>query len=212
MKSHMRKITLLLIVLLTFSSLSFAQLQKGNILLGGGVGYSNQNIDHEANASYKSSSFTFSPQAGFFLHDNLALGLNLSYNNHSTTNESGSSTTEFSSSQFGLGPFLRKYFPMGEQFALFGQVDLGYQFGKQENSTGGQNIKRDINALRLGTGLGFSFFPKDWISVDLTINPLSYTHLKVKDDESTVSKTNNFDFSLNTTSLSLGAYFFINRK
>ncbi|WP_084454350.1 outer membrane beta-barrel protein [Algoriphagus terrigena] len=216
----MKKRIFALLPLVFLCVTAMAQLQKGNILLGGALNYSTQSGDRSGGGlDIPTSYFTFSPKVGIFLKDNLAVGLNLlAQTNTSSYTSSGSNGYEYKSSTYGLGPFVRMYFPVGDQFAFFGQFDLGFQGGETETvyeNLNAQDSSSKIKVFQASTALGFSFFPKKWLSLDLSVNPLSYTHLVNEDTtqfDGAVTKSNTLDFGLNTSSILLGAHFFINKR
>lgn len=219
----MIKRLLFILPLFLLSISGFAQLQKGNKLLGGALNYSTSNTLPTnplglPSQTGKSTSFTLSPILGVFVSDRTVVGLKL--DSYSSLNESTSNGQEFRNefNQFGFGPFVRRYFPVKEWVAFYGQADLGYSFGKTTqtfSSFPNQNSERSISNLSLTTTLGLAFFPTNWMSVDLAMNPLSLTHSTNK-NEAGVSfadqTTNNFSFNLSSEAFSLGAHFFLNKK
>jgi hypothetical protein len=113
-------------VLLALVSLSIkAQTSKGMMNVGGDVSY--QNTSYSGGG--KSNTFSFSPSFGYFLSDNLALGLALGYTNTSTTGSPSNNT-------FSIAPFVRYYkFTSENKFAFFGQGSVGYANGTGQNGT-----------------------------------------------------------------------------
>ncbi len=69
----MKKLLIALLVTLPFWG--FAQIEKGNWLLGGSATFSSIKYD---GAKERLSSFTFSPNAGYFLTNHIAVGLDFS--------------------------------------------------------------------------------------------------------------------------------------
>ena len=89
------------------------QTQKGSQLLGGQIDLSNNFLGDDSNLF----SIGLSPDWGYFIGDDLALGgrMNLNY-----VNTSGSSLTSFY-----IGPFVRYYFPGEGRTRIFGELGLG---------------------------------------------------------------------------------------
>jgi outer membrane protein len=103
----MKKI--LFAVCMLFTMALSAQTMKGNWLVGGSGGFNSYKPD---GASESGSSFHISPNLGYFVMDNLAVGASL-----------GFESVKESYSSFGFGPFVRYYFAnLGESAKLMGQV------------------------------------------------------------------------------------------
>jgi hypothetical protein len=215
---------LLILPLLLISFTGFAQLQKGNKILGGTLQYSTSTASSGDLGVFgedkKTRSFVNNPTLGFFVSDCTVVGLVFNFSSFSSeVNRLSGGISEYNSDQFSFGPFVRRYFPLKEWVAFYGQADLGYSLAKgkqiftQFNTE--LNYKYNSKAINLSTALGLAFFPKNWMSIDLVINPLSFSHqiAKTEHDSSTSeNKWNNFNFNLNTQSFFIGAHFFFNKK
>ncbi len=216
----MNKRLLFILPLFLLSISGFAQLQKGNKLLGGTINYStskntSDNSGAAGGSSFKFTQFNNSPILGYFVSDRTVLGLRFDFNTSSSENTPISGSTSRSEfNQFGFGPFVRRYFPIKEWVAIYGQAGVEYSSGK---STSTSDFSFDTTTKRFGvvTTLGLALFPTNWMSLDLAINPLSYYHVKTKNENgsaSNESSTNNFNFNLSTQSIGIGAHFFFNKK
>lgn len=108
----MKKLLLGMFVLVSVS-LS-AQTMSGNWLVGGDAGFDSYKPD---GATESLSKFNVSPQIGYFIMDNLAVGALIDY----TKGYDKSST-------IGLGPAVRYYFlDLGESAKLLAQVNFLYK-------------------------------------------------------------------------------------
>lgn len=214
---------LLILPLLLISFSGFAQLQKGNKIVGGTLNYSISNttpIDPIGlpGQTGKTTSFTNSPILGVFVSDRTVVGLGFDIYTFST--ETTNTGQEFRNkfNKFGFGPFVRRYFPVKEWVAFYGQADLGYSFGKTKqtySSFPNQNSERSTNTLNLSASLGLAFFPTNWMSVDLSMNPLSFSHSVIRNEVGSTfadQNTNSFNLNLNSQSFYIGAHFFLNKK
>ena len=95
--------TLIVIAVLTSSSI-YAQISKGSILLGGGIGYSNQENKQEGSTvESKTSNFYISPAIGIAIKENLIVGGDLSFSNQMQENGSNETTTKY----YGAGIYMR---------------------------------------------------------------------------------------------------------
>lgn len=218
-----RLLFILPLMLLSFSG--FSQLQKGNKILGGTINYSSSTTNFDLGAPVdgmrEHSSFTISPIVGIFVSNRTVVGLVVDLNTYSSENlEQGIWEANFDSDRFGFGPFVRRYFPVKEWVAFYGQAEMRYSTEKAKQTYGdptfsNQNYERDIKTFSVATSLGLAFFPTNWMSLDLAINPLSYAH-HINRNETSFSvnefNTNNFDFNLTSESFFIGAHFFFNKK
>jgi len=141
----------LLITALFVAALSLGaqpQLKKGNLLLSVtstismdgawgselmSLGFSNTKYKYgsdPAEDAYKCTHYNLLPRAGYFVMDNLAVGLEAVISGYKE--KSANDYDNWSESMFGAGPFARyyyprdKYYPYGEIETLFGSEKSGY--------------------------------------------------------------------------------------
>lgn len=124
-------------------SSSSALIPKGSMIIGGSAGFDMQFEDGN-----NSSILYLSPQFGYFLTDNLALGAAISFTKVKDVDP-----------VFGFGPFARYYLNNG----LFGQ--LQYEFQSQPTF-----LDERINGSAAGLGVGYALFLNNSISLE----PLVY--------------------------------------
>lgn len=219
----MNKRLLLILPLLLLSFSGFAQLQKGNKILGGGINYSasttnSDDFDVTGGQTNKSNGFVIAPIFGFFVSDRTVVGLTLDFNTYTSENTLNGSVNKNESDRFSIGPFVRRYFPVKEWVAFYGQADLGLGFGNVKSTysaSPNQNYERSINTVNFRASLGMAFFPTNWMSVDLAMYPLSFSHTVNKNEVGSSfadQNTNSFNFNLNSQSFYVGAHFFLNKK
>ena len=169
---------------LVFHFLTFAvdaQIQKGSIMLGGNVNYTNNNSNSDtraispnttrSNCKGSSNSFTFNPKVGFALNNNWVLGPMLILSSSKGTSEnnwvSGSNTvtdyTTTKNSSFGGGAFARKYFPFNEHFSAFGEVNATANNRKEYRESSNSSLfskKMDCHRAFCKYSSIFTFWPK----------------------------------------------------
>jgi hypothetical protein len=152
----MKKLYLFL-PLLFIVLLSQAQISKGTIVLGGNLGYTQQNSSSGTSPSnaVKSTDLDINPSFGKAIKDNLVLGFDVTYGN---TTLSQDQSFNDKSNDFGAGFFVRKYKPLGNGFYLFGQSRLGggYSHGRNDGLDGANNPESDISN---GFNLSLQFYP-----------------------------------------------------
>lgn len=148
--------TLVLLLLLVFHVQ--AQTEKGDWLVGGELGF--RTVESNSN-------FNFSPSAGWFILNNFALGANLGIDLSKTGD------TKFRS--WGLGPFMRFYFP-GETFRPF--VRASWEGLRRRTETSGVSSTVKGNSYFLGLGLAI------FINENVALEPVAgYTSTNLKDRE-----------------------------
>lgn len=198
-------------------------------MLGGGLNFNRSNTENfdffNAASTSETRSFNLNPRFGYFFTDTWVVGLEGSYSNfqQNITSTSPSASTSITDTK-GIrgGVFVRKFFPIQDKLAFFGQFSSSYLNRNRINTIdqnndilGFENITRSWDN-RLG--LGIAFFPTYWIAIELEVNPMNFglnwteTEASNSGGWSRETSSSYFDFTLNTNSIFLGANFFINRK
>jgi outer membrane protein len=123
---------------------------EGNIIVEGNLGFNSTN---DKNTDIKTSSFTFNPKAGYFITDDVAIGIEL-----------------------GVGAFARYYFlELGERFKTYGEFGLGFDTYKEE--MGGLEAK--ASGFGAGLGLGMNYFITENFAINFALSDiLSYSSYK----------------------------------
>ncbi len=210
-----------------------AQLSAGHIMLTGSAGYSMSKPAPVSEGATKNTTGRISPQIGYFIADNLAIGLNLSYVAQKSIYESevtfNSTTTKLTdtetNSTMTFGPFVRYYKPVGERAAFFGQAGVG--FGSTKYKSEDQRLispgtvetnSFDIKYSQLSAGIspGFTFFPTDNFGLEVMLGGLGWNRTQKKDLKDNEKKedftSSDFDFSLGLQGLSIGATWYLGGK
>lgn len=124
-----------LIVIMLFSLSSFAQITKGNWMMGGVASFSHNKYT-DSMGTTEANSFSISPNVGYFFMDKLVVGasglLSSTFNN-----------TGMDSTNYGIGPFARYYFLDEEKpFNIFSEISYGLQkVSQSENKIENFNVK-----------------------------------------------------------------------
>ena len=96
-------------------------------MLTGSAGYSSDKNGVGDN-SQTFTTGTISPQVGYFIVENLAIGLGISYDGitekmkRKSFSGTGTVSYERTTTTMSYGPFVRYYKPVGERAAFFGQL------------------------------------------------------------------------------------------
>jgi outer membrane protein len=153
----------------------------------------------------KTSNLEFSPQLGFFVIDNLALGIELPINYSSEKNENDN---KFHSTSVAFAPFIRYYFgtnnikPYLHSGIGFGYQKMGYDLNasySDYNMNPSQDFKSTISLYEFGGGL--AIFLNEKTSLDIEIGYASGS-IKPKKD-------NNNNYRSITSGIGLGIGFAI---
>ena len=141
----MKKITFMLLVsFLCFYSVSQAQIQKGNLLVGGDL--ANFNLTLGGGGAFQAN---LVPKVGFFIKDNIALG---GYVNFGLATAKGAGTT----TNYGVGALGRYYVSKSDVDLLHnGRLFFEGTVGVEGVSlAGGSNT----TGLGIGVGPGYAYF------------------------------------------------------
>jgi outer membrane protein len=155
--TNIMKKTLLTICALMLLNAAFAQFNQGRMLVGGSLGFSSTsnkaNSGGTITSDNKETILSVSPNFGYFVVDNVAVGGSLTYISDTYKSTGGYSST---SSELLIGPFVRYYVAPG----FFGQgaVAIGSESGPTANLT------------KWSLGVGYAHFLNDHVAIE----PLIY--------------------------------------
>jgi len=126
----MKRNFLLFCMTVFFVSASYAQITKGNWLVGGSGSLRSTNTTNSSpntSTSSKRLDITISPSIGNFIMDKFALGLKAGYNKYKEEG-SGSNGLSTNTNRYSFGPFARYYFLEKEKHYNI-LLESSYQFG-----------------------------------------------------------------------------------
>lgn len=167
----MRKILAIICVCIPLHS--FCQVEKpvtkGNVIISGGGTIEYTRYTHK---------FSFNPGVGYFIKDNLALGLNTTL---------GIAKTGYKYYSYGIGPYAKYYFNNG----IFLKTETFFSSYKVV----ARETDRSTN-FTISPGIGYAFFLNPKISLEPSIN---YIYSKYKNDMTSPVKDNllRFEIKLN---------------
>lgn len=151
----MRKIVLAL----TFGSslLTFAQLEKNTVFVGGLIQPRFGNFSHPFSFSNVYNKIT--PSAGIMLSNRWALGAEFNYQTY------GPKSNRYYESLYA-GAFARYYFINKKNFALYENFAIGYKHSEYNFSA----LKQKYDFVPFKIGVGASFFVRKNLSFDMQTN------------------------------------------
>ena len=185
----MNKLFTLVLLGLT-SSITHAQttpLTKGRGLLSGSIGYHSDKY----RGSDSQDLFNFTPTVGYFVADNLALGLN------GNLQLLGGNSTYYGQTTYFVGPFARYYRFVGggDKFALYGQGNVGYSHSSSDYERYNQGYVAIMP--------GLAFFPIPRFGLEASLRGLSYS--------SNFKDTHSFDFGFSLQNIQFGAAYYFGK-
>jgi len=170
----MKKTLVLIAVLILGGTNVFAQTQKGDFLLGAGTSLdfsflsSQVSTDSYESDKVKNNSFEFTPRVGYFLANNLVVGIDFLTSN-ATEKEDGD---RYKSNTFAIGPFARVYIGNKDVKPF---LHAGFGFGKnteEYNSSyagySDEKIKSNLTTYDVGGGVSFFLTPKVALEVGIS--------------------------------------------
>jgi len=199
--------------------LSNAQIAKGTSYLSGQVGYYHSE-KNEFETKRKDDVIRILPTVGYFVNNNLALGLGIGYKNAVTKYEVSSpgflNTIEIKDTDnaFVVAPFVRKYWTLSDKLYIFGQLQVPLEFGKEKvdfnsEGDGGDPIlsapfAQKNNYTNIGVNIkpGLDYFlTKNW-SIEATIGEFGYN--TYKRDIDGARRADDYKFGISLTSVTFG--------
>ncbi|MBF9142895.1 hypothetical protein [Hymenobacter properus] len=240
---------LLLIGLLAAAKAGHAQsIASGTVSLTGNIGYSRSTNTNTSGASFgaiggvitrvsyttetTNSQFNTAVSGGYFVADNLAVGLNVGFSTSSSSQKITASSTIGPiptvlpslkpNNLVQAGAFVQYYNFFSEQFGVVGTLGGGYQHGKAYAYSSGitpEATSYSSNGYYASLTPGIVFFPIPKIGISASIGSLGFSHLSNDFPESAGSippdgyeNTSNFfgaNFGLNQ--LQFGATYYFGR-
>jgi opacity protein-like surface antigen len=202
----MKKLFSICVLAAGVASYAQAQTTAGNMLLGGGIGYTSQKYE-TAGDDATDNTFSFTPSFGYFVADNFAVGLNLTYSSNKRENMDNFDG-ELKTTEFLFEPFARYYmFTPNDKFAFFAEGGLGFGSRKQDPE---DLDETKASMFRFRVSPGFAYFISDKWSLDFQLSGISYTSYDPNtDSDSDDDKQSEFVFGVDSFNPTLGFRYII---
>lgn len=174
--------------------------QKGKTFISGNLGYNSSSVDNTVSTTNKN--FSIAPQLGYYITNDIAIGLGIGYQETSFTANGGIvGIYKTKRSGFFVSPFVRKYWSLGEKLNFFGQLSASYSSGNEETlETISATSKTKVNSYGFSIAPGLEYtLNKNW-SLLSTLGSVGFN--TVKPENSNASK--NFNFGVNLESIGFG--------
>ena len=180
--------------------------KKGDIILTGVVAFSSTKT-----GEIKGSSFAVMPSAGYFVTNNIVLGVSLGYIRTKADAylvlEDYYEDYEQLTNTFSADAFGRYYFTPANNFSIFGQVSAGFATSKRELSD--TNIEYKNNGFGAAFAPGVSYFVSQHLALEASFGIISYTSVTPKTinglgQETEEDSADNFNVGLNMSNIYFG--------
>lgn len=186
----------------------FAQTEKGSWYLGGNAGISTRS-DKQGSGTTNTTSWSFSPEVGVFVANNIQVGLGVISNGSKITYSSGS---KYNDLMFGGLAYGRYFF--GElSFKPFLGLNFGYSAGQSKitQSIPGYSTKSDIGTINASINAGFAYYVTPRIGIFGSVGVLGFSNTRSQVQGSAAQTTTDFGFNVNTLGnrFTLGIYYTI---
>ena len=201
----MKKIFACAALTLGAHSLHAQSIAAGTVSLGGTVGYSQASsegsgVRSSANGQSQSTSSNstgkqvyLSPSIGYFVADNLAVGLSLYFGNGMREEDQVLAPlgivqhSEMNVKQLRTGAFVQYYKMLNAQFGITGRLGAGYQRLKEDGNgyTNSNNPPYRYTSSNTSSGYyadlkpGVIFFPVPKLGLSASLGDLSFNHYKL---------------------------------
>jgi len=179
---------------------------KGDMFLSGSLGFSS-----DKDGELKSNSFTVAPRAGYFVSDNIAIGLELGFSGSTFEEFDGFDFYDRKVNTFGIGAFGRYYFSPEGNFSFFGQLGAGYvssqvKFEGFDNGFGGDTTfeQPKVSGFTVALAPGLSYFVSESFALEATFGVLGYTSVEV---ENSPDSSDSFELGLDLNNILIGAVY-----
>lgn len=174
-----------------------AQTEKGKWMVGGNASY---DLEKVQDVDGNKQSYAIQPTVGFFIQDNLALGLGLGYAGNFEKSSTGLETT---SGEFTLMPFARMYKGDGN-FKFFSQLGVPMAWGTDK--VDGDKINT-TESYGVAISPGVAYFPTERLGIEFSVKGLYYEYSSVKPEGGSKVGLNQFGLNANSFSPSIGITF-----
>ncbi len=151
--------------------------------------------------------FGLSPEAGYFVSDNIAFGLGLGYSMNRSNNRNDPATIS-SSGTFSINPFARYYALELGDLDLFIEGGINLGFGSSRTKTGDvtSDGPKTLN-VSFYVMPGFSYDLSDRIALEASFGSLAFSVNRSKQDigpVTTVNTSSGFNLGFSTRNIQLG--------
>lgn len=169
---------------------------NGDIFMSGSVGFNSSKT-----GDFTASNFEVAPSIGFFVSENIAVGLRLGFGNEKLDFDG----EDVKNNTFSAGAFGRYYWTPQNDFSLFGELSFMYNSTDNEFAVvDGELVAADFKTtgFEIAVRPGVSYFISSNFAMEATIGSLGYS--TEKPDFDGAESTNNFGLNVDLTDVTIG--------
>jgi hypothetical protein len=159
-----------LIIALTSSALTFAQVERHLFMASGSLSYRKDDFDFSGTRSYKNTLQTFRsvPKIGYFFINRLCGGIHFPYQWQKFADHSTPPAVNVVFMSYNIGPFAKYYQPFSDRFygTLQGAFSWGTEKTERSNVAGSEKETSKFSTI----GIGLSYFVNKNIAVEIEAN------------------------------------------
>lgn len=204
------KLILLVIGLLLAGSLLAQVTRQGNFILGSTIGFSaasskiiqDKGLGEKQAQNPYSTQLSLAPSIGYFLIDNLPLGIRMDYTFSRVKDQNGLKAED---SNVLFGPFTRYYIPMNNNVYFFGEAGFGFGNSRDTKDLAAGTQKINTNLFSCGVGPGITIIATNSIGIEALVK---YNYARSKFDTEILGVKQNTTSNTNQFSISLGVQFY----
>ncbi len=178
-----------LILILALAVASHAQMQKGSWMLDGQAGTYRSKYEESQSSPFGSGSilydqhrganFYLQPGVGYFVKENWAVGLsgNFQVVNGKSLDENDEEAAKGGQRTYGLGVFSRRYVPLSERLALYGDLRVGGYLRRHfsiDLDSDERTVDSNIKGLDATASIGLQYLVTDFLGVHLQSSLIDY--------------------------------------
>ncbi|MEP6803761.1 MAG: outer membrane beta-barrel protein [Flavobacterium sp.] len=162
-----------ILLILALAMFSFANAQKGTILVGGNIGFTSDKTEYQFGEA-TTNTFSFSPKVGYQFNDNWTVGGEFTV--ASSNDDNG--TREIKDNGFKLGAFVRYSVPLSQTFSIFADMGAGFQNAKSKiYGPGNAFSKSKADGIYVGVTPALFINMKKGFGLNFSIGGLGYETL-----------------------------------
>jgi hypothetical protein len=180
-----------ILVIAALAIFSFANAQKGSILVMGSVNYNSQNSGHDV-LENTYHYFSFSPKVGYQFHENWTAGIE---GGVSSVKDKNGTVYESKTNSFSLGGFLRYSKALNQTFSAYADLGAGYQNSKVTSRNGLLNATNKGNGFYVGVTPAIFINVHNGFGLNFNIGGISYGSMNFDGDNGDSNDRSIFDFT-----------------
>jgi hypothetical protein len=189
----MKKKLILILILAATTTVTMAQ--KGSWYIGGVAGFGSHTETDVNDDEWTHSMWSFGPEVGTFLTDDIQLGIALGLGG---TTEGNDSIDLTETSSFNPTLYGRKFFKITENFSTFGGLYLNFISESMTDRSSGSDIESEGSGFgaRLGIGVAYALSPR--FTAVGQYGLLGFQSVSFESGGTDAGDESSFDFGVNT--------------